>query len=82
LIIQPDRRGDPQAPAVPILNLSHNRIYRGVPPSLRESKVVTLDISYNQLCGEIDTHRWADGAVHGGGVRGYEHKQLLLWNAE
>ena len=37
------------------LNLSHNRIYGGVPASLRESKVAVLDLSYNQLCGEIPT---------------------------
>ncbi|KAL6652540.1 hypothetical protein ACP70R_011465 [Stipagrostis hirtigluma subsp. patula] len=42
-------------PQLLFLNLSHNRIYGGVPASLRESKVAVLDLSYNQLCGEIPT---------------------------
>ncbi|KAM0926686.1 hypothetical protein ACQ4PT_003674 [Festuca glaucescens] len=38
-----------------VLNLARNRIYGRVPATLRESKVVALDLSYNELCGEIPT---------------------------
>jgi beta-glucosidase len=37
------------------LNLSHNRIYGRMPASLQQSGVVVLDLSYNELCGEIPT---------------------------
>jgi beta-glucosidase len=37
------------------LNLARNRIYGRVPATLRQSKVVALDLSYNELCGEIPT---------------------------
>jgi hypothetical protein len=55
------------------LNLSHNRLYGGVPVSLRESKVVTLDLSYNDLCGEIPT----GGQMARFKAAAYEHNKCL-----
>ncbi|TVU15610.1 hypothetical protein EJB05_39140, partial [Eragrostis curvula] len=58
------------------LNLSHNRIYGGVPVSLRESKVAVLDLSYNELCGEIPT----GGHMVQFKAAAYEHNKCL-WDA-
>ncbi|XP_062224815.1 polygalacturonase inhibitor-like [Phragmites australis] len=55
------------------LNLSHNRIYGGVPASLRESKVSVLDLSYNDLCGEIPT----GGHMVQFKAQAYEHNKCL-----
>lgn len=55
------------------LNLSHNRIYGGVPLSLRESRVSVLDLSYNELCGEIPT----GGHMVQFKAAAYEHNKCL-----
>ncbi|TVT98373.1 hypothetical protein EJB05_56331, partial [Eragrostis curvula] len=55
------------------LNLSHNRIYGGVPASLRESKLVSLDLSYNMLCGEIPT----GGQMAEFKAAAYEHNKCM-----
>ncbi|GJN27278.1 hypothetical protein PR202_gb15287 [Eleusine coracana subsp. coracana] len=55
------------------LNLSHNRIYGGVPVSLRESRVSVLDLSYNELCGEIPT----GGHMVQFKAAAYEHNKCL-----
>ncbi|KAF8703435.1 hypothetical protein HU200_032240 [Digitaria exilis] len=55
------------------LNLSHNRLYGGVPASLRGTKVSVLDLSYNQLCGEIPT----GGHMVQFKAAAYEHNKCL-----
>ena len=55
------------------LNLSHNRIYGGVPVSLRDTRVSILDLSYNDLCGEIPT----GGHMVQFKAAAYEHNKCL-----
>ncbi|KAI5014678.1 hypothetical protein ZWY2020_056068 [Hordeum vulgare] len=56
------------------LNMSRNRIYGGVPASLAQLKwLVTLDLSYNRLCGEIPT----GGNMGRFKAEAYEHNKCL-----
>ncbi|VAH33311.1 hypothetical protein VPH35_021977 [Triticum aestivum] len=56
------------------LNMSRNRIYGGVPASLTQlKKLTTLDLSYNQLCGEIPT----GGNMGRFKPEAYEHNKCL-----
>ncbi|CAM0870323.1 unnamed protein product [Alopecurus aequalis] len=55
------------------LTLSRNRIYGRVPATLRESKVVALDLSDNELCGEIPT----GGQMARFEAAAYEHNKCL-----
>lgn len=55
------------------LNLSHNRIYGGVPVSLRDTRVAVLDLSYNDLCGKIPT----GGHMVQFKAAAYEHNKCL-----
>jgi beta-glucosidase len=70
--VQPDGGGVAPAPAVP--QPQPQPIYGGVPASLRDSKVAVLDLSYNQLCGQIPT----GGHMVQFKAAAYEHNKCQL----
>ncbi|KAL6844778.1 hypothetical protein ACP4OV_025437 [Aristida adscensionis] len=56
-----------------LLDLSHNRITGSVAKSLRDVALRRLDVSYNELCGEIPAGRFM--AAHG--AEAYAHNRCL-----